>query len=737
MIREILTKLYTIAGEPIINRSQIDLLKKQSLSEAEKIVVDSLEQQLRGHSGTAKECLIKLHSLRRAAEKEDWKSIEAYVVAIISKIHNIAGDYKAGLSFIEESVRLFEKHDPDGYLLAYYFLGYSYMINRMYEEGEKEFLRCLSLGSKHQDKKITAFSLFGLGELNLRQGFYLDAKESLVKAITYFKEIGIDIYLFSPLNDYGLILKNFGELPEAISVFEELIELANNPEMFTEQGLAYSNLSLCYRSTGDFDLAEQCSLKALELLGKTANKQTIKKIYNNLGLIYGKLEKNDLAIESFQKAYEISCELNDEFQQRLVRNNILYYKLMNGQFSEGMKQEIEENANYLKKNNLDEMYIKAQNLLAYYYMNKKEYEKACDVLDDLITQQRQYYKKQLQVQNQDFYDTFNESILRRERIKGLLEQNLQKSIKHQLIGNSKKLRYAVDMAKKASKINNINVLITGESGTGKEILSRLIHFNSERKDQRLVTVNCSAITSSLAESEFFGHVEGAFTGAVYNKAGFFEQANGGTLYLDEIGDMPVEIQSKLLRVIESGKLTPVGSDKSIKVDVRIVASTNKDLNELILQNQFRLDLLHRINAIHITIPPLRERMEDLDRLIEHFVFEMSKVLNKRNVGIDESYIAALRQYKFPGNIRELKNIVERSMILENSNNLTAQSLPDLQEAERKQDATDFGTFNLEDVERRTIFAALESTNQSQKNAAKLLGLTESTLCRKLKKFKQS
>jgi transcriptional regulator with GAF, ATPase, and Fis domain len=276
------------------------------------------------------------------------------------------------------------------------------------------------------------------------------------------------------------------------------------------------------------------------------------------------------------------------------------------------------------------------------------------------------------------------------------------------------------------------VLITGESETGKEIFSRLIHFNSTRSDNRLVTVNCSAITASLAESEFFGHVKGSFTGAISDKKGFFEQANNGTLYLDEIGDMPMEIQAKLLRAIESGTISPVGSDREIDVDVRIVASTNKDLDRLIQKNLFRLDLLHRINAIHIVVPPLRERGEDIILLIDHYVKKLSKSMKKKDIIIDASYIEELRRYNFPGNIRELRNVIERSMILETSDTLSANSLPHKNIEIHEKTAT-HETFNLAEIEKQTVLAAYKAAKNSQKDAAKLVGLSPSAFSRKLKK----
>jgi transcriptional regulator with PAS, ATPase and Fis domain len=219
------------------------------------------------------------------------------------------------------------------------------------------------------------------------------------------------------------------------------------------------------------------------------------------------------------------------------------------------------------------------------------------------------------------------------------------------------------------------VLIRGESGTGKELTARAIHQHSNRADKPLVTVNCTTLTDSLLESELFGHKRGSFTGAIADKKGLFEAANGGTIFLDEIGDITPKLQAELLRVLDSGEIKPVGGNRPTKVDVRLIAATNRNLEEGVEAGWFREDLFYRLNVFTITMPPLRNRTESLPQLVHHFLASASKRLNKPIRGIEDRAIAALLRYHWPGNIRELQNIIERASVLTQDNIVRLENLP--------------------------------------------------------------
>jgi formate hydrogenlyase transcriptional activator len=282
---------------------------------------------------------------------------------------------------------------------------------------------------------------------------------------------------------------------------------------------------------------------------------------------------------------------------------------------------------------------------------------------------------------------------------------------------------------------NSTVLLLGETGTGKELVARAIHNRSRRRNRTLVKLNCAAIPSGLLESELFGHERGAFTGAVTQKVGRLELADQGSLFLDEIGDIPLELQPKLLRVLQEQEFERLGSTRTKKVDVRIVAATHCDLEEMILEKQFRSDLYYRLNVFPICIPPLRERPEDIPLLVRHFVQEAARRMNKTIDAIPSATMEALSQYRWPGNIRELENVIERAVILSPSSVLRV-PLGDL----RSRISPGHGSgkpHTIADVEREHIRAVLKETRwvlSGPRGAATRLGLNRSTLYFRMKKL---
>jgi len=318
----------------------------------------------------------------------------------------------------------------------------------------------------------------------------------------------------------------------------------------------------------------------------------------------------------------------------------------------------------------------------------------------------------------------------------LVSKELRESVGYEIMGTSKAIKQVVDLMTRVAKADSTSVLITGESGTGKELVARGIHYLSSRKNSYFHAVNCSAVPDSLFESEFFGHKKGAFTGANEEKIGWFEIANGGTLFLDEIVDMQQPMQSKLLRVLEDKKIRRIGSNNDISVDVRIIAATNQDLQKLLEENKFRNDLYYRLNSFEIAIPPLRERREDIPILLDYFLKLMSQKLNKKIPSVDLSVVKALTAYHFPGNVRELRNMVERALILSDGGKLTLKlfaGLP-LIDDEIVFDQEKDDLFDLDESEKRLIVKALQKTEFKKGEAAQLLNITRQSLDRRLEKY---
>jgi len=279
------------------------------------------------------------------------------------------------------------------------------------------------------------------------------------------------------------------------------------------------------------------------------------------------------------------------------------------------------------------------------------------------------------------------------------------------------------------------VLIRGESGTGKELIAQAIHYHSPRAKGPFIKVNCAALPETLLESELFGHVKGAFTGAIQDKAGRFEAAHGGTIFLDEIGDISPAIQAKLLRVLQDREFERVGSNRTLRVDVRILAATNQDLEAAVRNRRFREDLYYRLNVVPIYIPPLRERRQDIPPLIDHFLRKFSKENHKRIQGLTREARDALLKYDYPGNVRELENLIERAVVLCRGEVIGMGDLPlTFRAVEVEQEAPPSLPALLEGIERRKILEALERSGWIQTKAAEELGISERALRYKMKKY---
>ncbi|WP_066622723.1 sigma-54-dependent transcriptional regulator [Clostridium magnum] len=322
-----------------------------------------------------------------------------------------------------------------------------------------------------------------------------------------------------------------------------------------------------------------------------------------------------------------------------------------------------------------------------------------------------------------------------EKIELLTEELNSKSGKT-IIYKSEKMKGILDIVNKVAD-SNATVLITGESGTGKELIANALHFGSNRNNKPYVKINCGALPENLLESELFGHERGAFTGAVSKKIGRFQLADEGTLFLDEVGELPPSIQVKLLRVLQEKEFERVGGNDTIKVDVRILAATNRNLLDMVKKGEFREDLFYRLNVIPIEIPPLRERKEEIPSLIKFFINRYSINIKKGEIKFSAEALEALVNYKWIGNIRELENFIERLVILNDGKTIKIADLPK-EILNNSSESTEFAIpdegINLDEVEKSLIVQALKKANNNRTKAAKLLGITRHTLLYRMEKY---
>lgn len=304
-----------------------------------------------------------------------------------------------------------------------------------------------------------------------------------------------------------------------------------------------------------------------------------------------------------------------------------------------------------------------------------------------------------------------------------------------IIGKSDAIKNVLNLVSKVAE-NNVTVLVTGESGTGKEMVAQNIFKLSPRRNKPFLKINCAAIPSELLESQMFGHERGAFTGAISRREGCFERANTGTLFLDEIGDMSLMTQTKFLRVLQEQEFERIGGSETIKVDVRIIAATNKNLLDEIKRGKFREDLYYRLNVVEIHIPPLRNRMDDVESLIEHFLEEFSTKYNKKNLTLSKDAMQVLANFSWPGNIRELRNVIERAVVLSRETNISPSDFPDKIRQPMPisgESYSDEQILTLQEMETMYVKKVLEYTGGNKLKASRLLNIDPKTLRAKLNK----
>ena len=310
---------------------------------------------------------------------------------------------------------------------------------------------------------------------------------------------------------------------------------------------------------------------------------------------------------------------------------------------------------------------------------------------------------------------------------------------YEIVGSSDEMKRIYALLVKVSKSES-TILIQGESGTGKELIARFIHYNSRRSKGPFIKVNCAALAEGVLESELFGHEKGAFTGSIRQRKGRFELAHQGTIFLDEIADLAAGVQVKLLRVIQEGELERVGGEQTIRVDARIIAATNKDLNDMVRKSQFREDLYYRLNVIPIELPPLRKRKSDIPELVEFFLKRLARENKRKGIQIDPEAMELLLDYPWPGNIRELENVLERAVVLCDSDRITANELPFVHEASAASPEVPIQIFNgnlddrLADIEKQLLLKAMQEAHGVKTRAARSLGIKTSTLYYKLEKY---
>lgn len=553
------------------------------------------------------------------------------------------------------------------------------------------------------------------------------------RALEQAQALSLTASQLSILNNLGSAICRIKDYDKAERILQQGLTLAQQMGHRQQVFLFTSNLGNLKLEDAEYAEAIKYYDKCMNILENVPRKppQLMIDLHNNYSMCYWKLGQRDLSLSHIDEAIAIArdCEFDrDLIQIEVNKTNLLvdmgYYDDALSIIKQGIKF-------YKKAKDLHQM-IWVHRLLSRIYFLKGDFKKSYDTdrrLDKITDNYIAEIQRKETAANTSRIQV-REAMTLEEPANTYRKPRIESS--HGFIGSSKAYHSVVNSALLAAQHPNTSVLILGESGTGKEIIAQLIHKNSLRRNQAFVPINVGALSTSLVESELFGHTKGAYTGADTPTKGFFMQADKGTLFLDEITDMPFAIQSKLLRAIETRKITAVGSSKETPYDSRIISATSQDIRTQLMDNQFRLDLFHRLNTIEIIIPPLRERQDDIEPILTHFVNLYATELNKATPVIDKSLLEMLHSYSFPGNVRELKNIIERMYILSNKTRWDAQLLCEINPFSFANEGFESpADYNEEDV----ILKALIRAKGKQKDAARLLNMSEATLSRRIIKYK--
>jgi transcriptional regulator with PAS, ATPase and Fis domain len=512
-------------------------------------------------------------------------------------------------------------------------------------------------------------------------------------------ELGLPVFKIGLNFNYGLMHKLQRKLPEAIHYYETSLEL------FQTANLNMPNMQF--------------------------------NIFNNLANALAEHGEGERALSYHEQAEKLAVKMKNMALQMQSSTNIALANVAVKKYDEVLPRLKKPIAYYRKTKNW-ELLIKALRTEGFFYQETKNHKKGFATmcrLDEAQIKLVAQLRADFALHKNLLIDAHHEDTRNLKTRYELAEQRLEQTLPNTYIGSSSASRSVVENALLASLYPDTCVFIEGESGTGKEIIAKMIHANSIRSDKPYVTVNCASISPSLFESEFFGHVRGSFTGANQDKQGFFQLADKGTLFLDEISEIPMEFQAKLLRAIDTKTIIPVGKGNEEKINCKIITATNNNIHKLIIENKFRLDLFHRINTIEIRISALRDRIEDLPDLVNYYVERFASETKKRKPRIAKGFLERLSTYPFPGNVRELKNYIERLFVMHYRPVWEASILDNINTLSTIQQSTTLHTgSDIKSIEAQLIRDALLKCEGKQKAAAKLLHLTESTLSRKIKRL---
>ena len=678
---------------------------KETLND--KKIIDILEKILIEYQKTRNLLKLKevINELIPLYELKGLKNKKGKILIYYGQVLFQTANFEKSITILQTALEIFkELTDSLNTAISYTLIGNAYNELGKYEESLTNLFSAINIFEKYKKtlgksysqrekrKFAETFQIIGNVYQNLKQ--FDKCRENLYKSLKLLEEIGNAEGIANILTNIGVSYSKENS-QESLTYYKQALEIVKKLDNPVIIAINTSNIGGVYEDMKQYDNALHHYFEALEYAEKFNIDKYKPYFLEYIGSVYLKKGELGTASEYIKKSLLLSQKQQIPNQ---VKNN---YQLLSQIFEKQKKYQI---------------------ALEYY-------QKYSELKDKLINKEMIGKISSLQKK----YEENANKIIELKKHNSLVSDKLRRTMDMDFIGTSAQIKKVLEMAMIAASHPDTNVIILGESGTGKEIISNIIHYASSRKDNPLVAINCSSIPDSLAESEFFGFTKGSFTGAISDKTGYFELADKGTLFMDEIADTSLSLQAKLLRVLDNKKIKKIGSKIEIKVNFRVIAATNKNISALVESEYFRLDLLHRINTIEIEIPPLRERVEDIKPLLEYFTRKFAEKLRKPIPKINIDVIDKLKRYNFPGNIRELKNMTEKAMILLKGDVLKPKhfGLKDQKNLEEIV-VNIYKPKTVAEMEKQMIADTMKETNNNQTKTAKILGFSLSTLKRKLK-----
>lgn len=668
-----------------------------------------------------------------ALENAPSEEAQAVYYRKLGEIYEEQADGENALKYFQMGLRRLPDVPSIEHARIYNGIGVIHFQKSEYSRAERQFNLALEVLSDASDDDTLALVYKNLGNVYRIRGRLTDAVRCYEQSLSLGKRVG-DIFTQAKVyNNLGTCYKQRGDLNNSIECYQKSLELKEQIGDVAGLAPSYCNLGMLYMRQEDFARAIDSCKRGVEFAKQVGNLSRVAQSYINLGEVYAWQKHFKQAIDAYQKSREIAERIGDV---RVVAS--LYVDLAEAYCGDGNLSSAYEyysrTLEVLEAVEIPEIRAQANYVLGLIYSQQEDWEDATKALkqaSEMFEKIRD--KRGVEISQEElgkaFFTQMNQKLA--------IQQELS-SGRVRLIGESKRFVEIGTILAKVAK-EDAPILIRGETGTGKSILAHFIHQSSNRKNGPWVEIDCGALSETLLESELFGHERGAFTSAISAKPGKFELADHGTIFLDEIGNMSPALQKKLLRVLQEREFERVGGAETLKTDVRIITATNKDLERLVQEGQFREDLYYRINVVSITLPPLRERKQDIPLLAKHFVAKYSREYGKKStMTISDETLELLLKYSWPGNVRELENVIQVAVLMTNSDVILPEHLTEKFRPKEKFEPSGISVgMTLEEMEKKLILKTLQQTNYNVTQSAKILGISRRTLQNKFKKFQIS